>query len=95
MVLELGAVEELATTCETRFSVGFDFATIISFPFSSCILFDTVLAASRAEIANVEQTEKMVPFITREIALCHNVCELFFGVNVFDLDLWVQVDSAK
>ena len=23
------------------------------------------------------------------------VCELVFGVNVFDLDLWVQIDSIK
>ena len=39
--------------------------------------------------------EKIVPLITCEIALYQNVCELVFGVNVFDLDLWVQVDSVK
>ena len=38
--LELGAVEELATVCETRFNVGFDFATILSSPVPCCILFD-------------------------------------------------------
>ena len=45
-------------------------------------------AADRAEIADIEQTEKMVPLITCEIALCQYVCESVFGVNVFDLDLW-------
>ena len=37
----------------------------------------------------------MIPFITCEISLCHCVCELVFGVNVFDLDLGVQNDSIK
>ena len=37
----------------------------------------------------------MIPFITCEISLCQNVCELVFGVNVFDLDLGVQIDSIK
>ena len=34
----------------------------------------------------------MIPFITCDIALCQYVCELVFGINVFDVDLWVQVD---
>ena len=38
-------------------------------------------------MADVEQTQKMLPVITCEISLCQNVCELVFGVNVFDLDL--------
>ena len=37
-------------------------------------------------MANVEQTQKMIPFITCEISLGQYVCELVFGVNVFDLD---------
>ena len=28
-------------------------------------------------MADVEQTQKMIPFITCEISLCQNVCELF------------------
>ena len=36
-----------------------------------------------------EQLEKVIPPVTREIALCQYVCELVFGVNVFDLDLWI------
>ena len=46
-------------------------------------------------MANVEQTQKMIPFITFEISLCQYVCELVLGVNVFDLDLGVQVNSIK
>ena len=37
-------------------------------------------------MANVEQTEKMIPLITCEIALGQYVCDLVFGVIVFDLD---------
>ena len=47
------------------------------------------------EMANVEQTQKMVPLIACEISLCQYVCELVFGVNVFDLDFGVQIDSIK
>ena len=38
-------------------------------------------------MADVEQTQKMIPSITCEISLCQYVCELVLGVNVFDLDL--------
>ena len=37
-------------------------------------------------MANVEQTQKMIPIITFEISLGQHVCKLVFGVNVFDLD---------
>ena len=46
-------------------------------------------------MADVEQTQKMIPFITCEIFLCQYVCELVLGVDVFDLDLRVQIDSIK
>ena len=46
-------------------------------------------------MANVKQTQKMVPLITCEISLCQYVSELVFGVNVFDSDFWVQIDSIK
>ena len=46
-------------------------------------------------MADVEQTQKMIPFITCGISLCQYVCELVFGVNVFELDLWLQIDSVK
>ena len=46
-------------------------------------------------MADVNQTPKMIPSITCEISLCQYVIELVFGVNVFDLDLGVQIDSIK
>ena len=45
-------------------------------------------------MADVEQTQKMIPFITCEISLCQYVCKLILGVNVFDLDLGVQIHSV-
>ena len=30
-----------------------------------------------------------------EISLCQYVCELVFGVDVFDLNLWIKIDSVK
>ena len=39
-------------------------------------------------MADVEQTQKMVPLITCEISLCQYVCEMVFGVKIiFDLIL--------
>ena len=38
------------------------------------------------EMADVKQTQKMVPFITCEVSLGQYVCLLVFGFNVFDLD---------
>ena len=46
-------------------------------------------------MADVEQTQKTVSLITCDISLCQHVCELVLGVNVFDLDLGVHIDSIK
>ena len=46
-------------------------------------------------MANVEQTQKMIPLIACEIFFGQYVCELIFSVNVFDLDLGIQIDSIK
>ena len=40
-------------------------------------------------MANIEQKKKIIPLIMREIAFGQNVCELGFGVNIFDLDLGI------
>ena len=45
-------------------------------------------ASSRAKMADIKQGQQMIPFITCEIPLCQDVCELILGVNEFDLDLW-------
>ena len=46
-------------------------------------------------MADVKQTQKMIPFITCEISLGQYVCELVFGVDVFDLDFGVQIISIE
>ena len=46
-------------------------------------------------MADIEQTQQMIPLITREISFCQNVSELVFGVDVFDLDFGVQINSIK
>ena len=40
-------------------------------------------------------SQQMIPFITCETALCQDVCKLVLGVNMFDLNLGVQIDSIK
>ena len=47
------------------------------------------------EIHDVEQTKKMVPFITRETTFSQYVRKLVLGVNILDLDFVVQIDSVK
>ena len=47
------------------------------------------------EMGDVEQTQKMIPFIMCEISPCQYVCELVDGINVLDLDVWVQNYSIK
>ena len=46
-------------------------------------------------MANIEQGQQMIPFITREIAFCQDVCELVLGVDIFNLDFGVQIDSIE
>ena len=76
---------------ETKFIIGFDFAVTLSSPASFRHRFKTI---DGTEMADVEQTQKMIPFITCEISLRQYVCELVLGVNVFDVDLGVQIDSV-
>ena len=83
-----------------RKMLAFDFATTgSSSVLLSWALFDmvfcffdwtTLAAVKHREIHDVEHTEKVVPFITGEIALCQHVCELMCGVNKMDLDLFCQ-----
>ena len=46
-------------------------------------------------MAHVRQAQQMIPLITREISFGQNVCNLVFGVDVFDLDLGIQIDSIE
>ena len=102
----LFTVEELVETETAKFvAVGLDFATTL---FSSFLFLHPLRhligaayqagilsAASRAEMADVEQMKKIVPLNTCEIAFGQNVCELMFGVDVSDLNFRVQFNSVK
>ena len=46
-------------------------------------------------MADVEQTKKIIPFVTFEASFGQNVCDLVFGVNVPYLNLGVQIESVK
>ena len=46
-------------------------------------------------MADVKLMEKIVPLITCEVALSQHVRELVFGVNIFELNLWIQINSVK
>ena len=52
-------------------------------------------ARKHREIHDVQQTKNMVPLITCESSSGFHVCEMVFGINKFDLDLRVQLDSVK
>ena len=39
--------------------------------------------------------DKMIPLITCEFSFCQYVFELVFGVDIFDLNLWIPIDSVK
>ena len=52
-------------------------------------------AGNRAEMADVEQMKKIVPFVTCDIAFGHNVCELMFGVNVSHLNFRIKINPVK
>ena len=54
----LCTVEELVAACVTRFNVGFDFATILSSPLSSCILF-AIVSRQLVELKFWEQQIKL------------------------------------
>ena len=46
-------------------------------------------------MADIKQGQQMIPFITCEIPLCQDVGELVFGVDVFDSDFGVQINSIE
>ena len=46
-------------------------------------------------MADIEQGQQMIPFITCEIPHCKDVCKLVLGVDVFDLTLRVKIDSIE
>ena len=76
---------------ETKFIIGFDFAVTLSSFASSCSFRHRFKIIYGTELADVEQTQKMIPFVTCQVSFGHYLCELVFGVDVFDLDLGVKL----
>ena len=52
-------------------------------------------AAEITEMADVEQINKVVPFVTWEITFGQYVCELMLGVVVPKLNLGIQINRIK
>ena len=46
-------------------------------------------------MANIKWSQQIIPLITCEIPLCQDVCKLILGVDAFDLDFGIQIDSIK
>ena len=46
-------------------------------------------------MATIEEGQQMIPVITCEIPFCQYVSELVLGVDVFDLDFGVKINSIK
>ena len=45
-------------------------------------------AREHRKIHDVKQPEQMIPLITGDIAFRQHVCELVFGVKIFDFNLF-------
>ena len=52
-------------------------------------------AASIAEMADVEQMKKIIPFVTCEITFSQKVGELMFGINASNLILRIKINPVK
>ena len=52
-------------------------------------------AREHRETHNVEQTKKMIPFVTRKTSFSQDVGDLAFGVNIFDFDLGFLIDAVE
>ena len=86
-------------------AVDFDVATLLCSPFCSWHPFrhrfgapyqaGILSAGSRAEMTDVDQMKKFIPFVTCEITFGQNVCEWMFGINVSNLNLRIKINSVK
>ena len=46
-------------------------------------------------MADIEQAQQMIPLISCELSFGWDVSELVLGVDVFDLDFWVHINSIE
>ena len=58
-------------------------------------LAEILRSVERAEMADVKQIKKIVPLIACEISFCQYVCNMVLGVDILDLNFWIQNDSVK
>ena len=73
--------------------IGLDFAVNLPSPDSFlCSFRHHFRTLCRTAIA-VEQTPKMIPFVTCEISF--GMSSSWFGVDVLDLNFWVRIDSIE
>ena len=93
---EPSAVGDRSTVVDTKFHIGFDFATTrSSSPGLSCGLRAEVARCKLCTVHVVEKTEKVIALFKGEIARGEDVGKLVLGVNMFVLDLGIQVDSVN
>ena len=84
--------------CRSRFWHTSLFSLLFVHPLCHCgaaYQAGILCAASRAEMADVEQMKKIVPFVTREITFSQNDCELMFGINVPNLNFRIKICPVK
>ena len=86
----LSTVEELASVFEIRFNVGLDCTTSLSSPCPCCILFAIVFG----QLGKLSWNSWC--YTNGEDCSTHHVwnCPVF-GVNIFDLNLRIQIDYVK
>ena len=92
----LFADKELVGTCEDKFYF-FSLLFLHSLRHRSVAAYQAGIlgAASRAEMADVAQMKKIVPFVTCEITFGQNVSELMFGISVSNLNFRITINPVK
>ena len=81
---------------ETKFIIGFDFAVTLSSPESFCVLFD-ITSEQLVELKRLmlNKHKRWFHSSREKFPLVNMSASWFFGVDVFDLDFGVQIDSIK
>ena len=85
--------------CRIRFRHTSFFSFLLLHPFRHRVgaAYQTGIlsATSGAEMADVGQMKKIVPFVTCEVAFGQNVCQLMFGFFVSNLNFGIKTNSVK
>ena len=85
--------------CRFRFCHTYFFSLLFLHPsrhrFGAAYQAGKLSTASRAEIADVEQMKKIIPFVTCEITFGQSVCELKLGINVSILNCRIKINPLK